>query len=177
MSPKPGPFAMNLIFDLDQTLVDSRIAESLRKKGSWGDVYQLIPQFIMYDGMREVLDFVEANNIKYCIVTTSPTPYCSRVCGHWNITQDHLVCYHDVIGRQKPHAAPMHLALSKMNATKEDTISFGDQSKDIIASNAAGTRAVGCLWGCEDPDSIRAAGPFMTIEQPSEIISLLNQLK
>ena len=35
---------MGVIFDLDQTIIDSRIAYEERRAGNWKNVYDLIPQ-------------------------------------------------------------------------------------------------------------------------------------
>ena len=36
---------IGVIFDLDQTLIDSSIAETERKRRNWKGVYELIPKF------------------------------------------------------------------------------------------------------------------------------------
>ena len=70
-----------VIFDLDQTLVDSSIAEAYRGK-NWAKVNELIPQFVFYDGFKQVLDFIKLNDIKIAIVSTAVSNYVYRVLNH-----------------------------------------------------------------------------------------------
>ena len=59
------------IFDLDMTLVNTEVAENARKRRSWGEVFSLIPQFKLFDGILSVLEYLHNNKIKTCIVSTS----------------------------------------------------------------------------------------------------------
>mgnify|MGYP001456981473 FL=1 len=45
-----------IIFDLDQTLVDSNIAKSYRSARNWNTVYSLIPKFVLYEAYDKVFD-------------------------------------------------------------------------------------------------------------------------
>ena len=67
-----------VIFDLDQTLVDSSIAEAERKCRNWRGVYELIPKFKIYDGIFETIEFIKNQNIQICILTSSPSVYCEK---------------------------------------------------------------------------------------------------
>ena len=64
-----------IIFDLDQTLVDSRHIEHLRRSRQWSIVYQKIPAILAYDGINEVLSVTRDNGIKLAIVSSSPSSY------------------------------------------------------------------------------------------------------
>ena len=166
---------MNLIFDLDLTLINSSVAEPNRQKRLWQTVYGQIPTFTEYEGIKDVLAHLKENKIPYAIVTSSPAPYCKNVCTHWGISQDHVVAYHDT-NKRKPDPDPILLALKKMKANPNETLSFGDRDIDIIASNAAGVRSVACLWGSEDPESLKKANPTYIIHNPGEIIPLINEV-
>ncbi|WP_276485773.1 HAD family hydrolase [Paraflavitalea pollutisoli] len=163
-----------VIFDLDLTLIDSKIAEPFRPR-NWPKVYELIPSFQEYNGIREVLTFLKQSSIDYCIVTSSPEPYCIKVCHQWQFCSTYTVCYHDVGKAQiKPHPAPMNLALAKLNASADSILSFGDKDIDIISSNAAGIRSVACLWGAENQKKLLGANPAFVANTPIDIIALLN---
>ncbi|OQP57841.1 HAD family hydrolase [Niastella populi] len=165
---------MGVVFDLDQTLIDSSIAESHRTNRNWSDVYQLIPQFSLYPGIIEAIAYLEAHTVPFCIVTSSPGTYCDRVIAHWNINCNQKVCYHDT-ARRKPHPDPIIKAISMMKATPESTLSLGDRNIDIQASHAAGVKSVACLWGAADPDSLIQLSPSFVAQQPDELIPLFKQ--
>ena len=46
-----------IIFDLDQTLVDSNVAKPYRSAHNWSIVYSLIPKFILYTVIVSLLLF------------------------------------------------------------------------------------------------------------------------
>jgi len=166
---------ISVIFDLDQTLIDSSSATVHRDSRKWANVYPLIPSFKTYDGISEALEYLSENSIPYAVVTSSPNTYAKQVCVHWGIKDQHMVCYHDT-SRRKPYPDPIELAVKNMKATIAETISFGDRDIDIIASKRAGVISVACMWHCEDPESIKAANPDYIIETPDEIIPLIKKL-
>jgi HAD superfamily hydrolase (TIGR01549 family) len=167
---------IGLIFDLDLTLIDSKIAEEHRLSRQWNKVYDIIPSFTTYEGIAEVLEDMAAKNIPYCIVTSSPGSYCLKVCQYWNINSSLTVCYHDT-SKRKPHPDPILLAIEKLGISPARILSFGDRDIDIIASNAAGVKSVACLWGSEDPELLLKAQPNYTIEKPAQILELLNKFR
>ena len=164
---------MALIFDLDQTIVDSSRTESLRKKGDWTTVYTHIPYFKLYDGMLEVLDFVNQKKLKICIVTSSPSTYCKRVLEHWKIPYHQKVCYHDT-SKRKPHPDPITRGLQLIECVDlNHALSFGDRAIDIQASRAAGVRSVGCLWGSAEDAMLRQEKPDFLAESPKDLIPII----
>jgi len=123
--------------------------------------------------MAAVLARLAERQIRYCMVTTSPSNYCEKVCAGWAIEPAYMVCYHDIPpSQQKPHPAPILKALDLLQVDATDALSFGDRDIDILASNAAGVRSVACLWGTANKQSLLAAKPISTIKHPSEILTL-----
>ena len=84
---------MSVIFDLDLTLVDSSIAEEARQGRNWPLVYSLIPQFTLYDGMRDVFDFIRNAGIEVAIVSTAPSIYVRKVIDHFSIPVHTVIGY------------------------------------------------------------------------------------
>lgn len=161
-----------IIFDLDQTLICSKPAESLRKQRRWQEVYSMIPSLVPYSGVTQLIERLGKAGIKTAIVTTAPGSYCSRVIQHWKWRIDATVCYHDV-QRIKPHPEAIILALLKLRLSPNNTISVGDRDSDIIASKNAGVKTGACLWGCENPDSVLITNPdyvFKTIPELADYI-------
>ena len=163
-----------VIFDLDQTIIDSSSAEAERKNRNWAGVYQMIPNFILYDGMRQVLDWLQSEGFTICIVTSSPETYCKKVLSYWKIPYSHTVCYHDTRNR-KPHPDPMHRALELMKLHSSKVLSLGDRDIDLLSSHSAGIQSVACLWGAEDTTTLLQANPTFTAKHPTEIQSIIKQ--
>lgn len=159
---------MGIIFDLDQTLVDSKIALNLRKIGLWKSVYELIPKFQIFDGITDAWAYINDHGIKIAIVTTSPSTYCNKVLNHFEIKCDLIVAYHDTT-RRKPYPDPFNRAAELLNLNKQNMLTFGDDPKDIIASKAAGIKSVGCTWGCNDINDLQFRSADFIIHKPTEI--------
>lgn len=162
----------NLIFDLDQTLIDSSIAESYRRSGQWSQVYATIPSFRSYTGITDLLSYTREKDLKICIVTTSPSTYCKKVLEHWGIPYHHTICYHDV-KKRKPDPEAFLKALELLKAKPEETLSFGDRVIDIQASKAAGVRSVACLWGSAEVAQLVRSQPTYIANTPLEALTIL----
>lgn len=166
-----------MIFDLDQTLIDSRIAKDLRKKRDWGNVYKLIPSFRLYDGIYELLNEIHRNMIKMAIVTSSPRPYCERVIRYFSLPIDVCVCYHDT-NKHKPNPDPIILAANELHAKALDNvISFGDEANDIIASNSANVFSVACTWGSDNISNLLSANPRYICKTVQDMGDFLDSIK
>src|SRR5213080_1443485 len=116
---------MGVIIDLDLTLVDSQAAESLRRARRWPQVYELIPQFTVYDGIHDLVADLTIAKIPICVVTSSPRSYCERTLKHFEWTGVETVCYHDTT-LHKPNPAPILLALKKLQLQPAQALSVGD---------------------------------------------------
>lgn len=164
---------MGLIFDLDQTIIDSSIAEPFRKSRNWQTVYSLINRFSIYPGIIEAIVQFHNIGIKICIVTSSPSAYCNKVLHQWNIPFDFTVCYHDTKNK-KPHPDPINKALSLLNKEPGKVLSFGDRDIDIIASNTANVPSVACLWGAPDINALIQANPKYMINNSVDLVNLVS---
>ena len=147
-----------VIFDLDQTLIDSRIAESKRRARKWGDVYRLIPSFSVYEGICPLIEDLQHNDIPIAVVTSSPRTYCERVITHWSLEIPICVGYHDTTFR-KPHPDPINRAMEIAGMDPDQVVHIGDLARDTIAAKAAGVAAIGALWGAVDADSLIRSNP------------------
>lgn len=167
---------MYLIFDLDQTLINSSIAEAHRNRRDWRGANSLIPQMEVYDGIAEILAYVQQKGIKAAIVTSSPSNYCNRIVQHHQWLFPVVVCFHDT-NRHKPNPDPILLAIEKLgNPPVSEIYSLGDTDTDIIASKRAGVKSVACLWGSNNASALSAAEPDLSFNSPHEVIEFLKKL-
>ena len=61
-----------VIFDFDQTLVDTRPVEALRAARKWGEVMARVPELKVYPGITVLLQELHDRGQKLAIVTKSP---------------------------------------------------------------------------------------------------------
>jgi phosphoglycolate phosphatase-like HAD superfamily hydrolase len=165
---------MGLIFDLDQTLVDSSLATDYRKGRNWKMVYNLVPQFKIYNGIYDVLEYININRIPYCIITSSPSIYTKKVLDFFEIKCDNLVCYHDT-QYHKPHPEPFLFAKKTFFPNTNNILSFGDRLIDIECSNATKIKAIGCLWGSNEKHLFNNTNCYKILSQPIEIIDVIKE--
>ena len=166
----------SLIFDLDNTLVDTSLALSARSRRAWQEVYSLIPRFSLYDGMLELCDLIRSQNYNTCIVSTSPKRYVEKVVRYFDLPFMNIIGYHDA--RIKPAPDALYLALRTMGAHPLETISFGDRSIDMIASNTAGIPSAACFWGSDETESLLGTPSTYRFFTPEDVYQFLStQLK
>ena len=156
-----------LIFDFDQTLVDTSPVEALRAARRWKDVMARAPDLKIYDGVHQLLGELHGRGQKLAIVTKSPdmVPRAFIRAHRWPI--DIVVGYHQVKQR-KPDPEGLLLAMSQAGETPNSSFHIGDQPEDTEASRSAGMMAIGAAWGLDDPASLEASKPDMVFKTVAE---------
>lgn len=161
-----------IIFDLDQTLFESKLIEPFRKKREWQTAYRLIQNCISYKGIDEILTIVNNKSIKTAIVTSSPKAYAERVVQHFNWKFDIIIGYHDT-AMHKPHPDPILKAIRLLNAKTNETLSVGDSLKDIQASKSAGCMSGACYWGSEEKEQLIISNATYHFNEVKDLINLI----
>lgn len=161
-----------VLIDLDLTLVDSQIAEPVRRPGKWPTAYGLIPKFTSYLGISELLTELRDTGIDVCVVTSSPQSYCLKVLTHFDWSHARTVCYHDT-KRHKPDPEPLLRGLELLGIQAQDAIAIGDDPKDTAAAKSAGIFSVAALWGALDRAALIASKPDALCETVADLRTLI----
>lgn len=159
-----------VIFDLDQTIVDSSTSEIYRNSRQWSKVYDLIPQFTLFNGIKELISELKSKRYKIAIVTTSPSIYTERVLNHFDISYNMKVCYHDV-AKRKPFPDQYNKVIEELQLTSALTYTLGDRSIDIEAAHRANIISCACYWGTNEKDLLDKSLPnhkFETVKDARE---------
>lgn len=168
----------NIIFDFDNTLVDTSVTQPLRKQPSknWEEIYSLIPQCRMYDGITELMTFLKDNNIKTGVATFAQRQLAQKTLNHFNLGID-VIVGHERFLKKKPHPDSIFKVLKKLNAEATETIGVGDKATDIQAYQSANLAiTVGCTWGLstdEEIQELKNSNPDYIINHPKELINIL----
>lgn len=153
---------MGIIFDLDQTIIDSRIALEARRNREWQTVYNLIPQMTPYTEVIELIHALVNLGIEVAVVTSSPRPYCERVLNYFRVTGVITVCYHDTPGHHKPDPEPYLYAIKQMRDQQgRRIIAVGDEKNDITAAHAANIECALAYWGNDYYDNYSTVRPTL----------------
>jgi HAD superfamily hydrolase (TIGR01549 family) len=161
-----------IIFDLDQTLIDSTCVKLQRDNHQWSKVFHNIKKVKPYPGISELLSKLNSNNIKIGVVTSTPRNYCESIIKQNNWVVDTVVGYHDTT-QHKPHPEPILYGLKKICVSTENALSIGDMKRDIIASKNAGVTSVGVTWGCENIDELISSSPDKICNSVAELADLI----
>ncbi|MGH4121708.1 MAG: HAD family hydrolase [Clostridium sp.] len=166
---------MGVIFDLDQTLINSSLAINLRRNRDWQSVYKLIPSLLPFEGINELLSKLVNKRIPICIVTSSPSSYCKKVMDYWNWTNFKTVCYHDT-KNHKPYPDPILQGIKLLGLNPNQIISVGDEPKDIVASKKAGVISVAVTWGITNKFEIASQNPDYIFDEVNQLDKYLDEI-
>ena len=127
----------------------------------------------IFDGIKELLDFLKSNEISFGIVTNKPLEYARPLIENF-IELDNckvLVCP-DHVNKIKPDPEGILQACSKLSIDPSETIYIGDHPKDLEAGISAGTKTIGCRYGYSLADCKFFDGADL-VDSAQEIISLI----
>ena len=124
-----------------------------------------------FDGISDVINFLNMNNIPYGIVTNKPNDYAEPLINNFDLFNDCkiLVCP-DHVKISKPNPEGILLACNKLSVLPEKTIYLGDHNNDLKAGVSAGTKVIGCSYGY----SLNAKSTEMMVNSPKDIIRFIN---
>ena len=135
----------------------------------------LYRQSSLYDGVGELIDFLNNSGIPWGIVTNKIKALTLPILEATDLkeTISCVVCG-DTLNRSKPDPAPVSLACARLNVPPEKTLFVGDDSRDLAAGKAAGTQtaAVHYGYGTLDLNEQLVADSFQ-INHPCELINVL----
>jgi HAD superfamily hydrolase (TIGR01549 family) len=165
------PTIRAVIFDLDQTLVDSSTLAGWRKAGMWTFVRANLAQVRPYSSSlrpaHELPAHFRAQGLKVGIVTSSPRWYAEALTKSFHIECDCLVTYEDT-EQHKPDPAPLHEALRLLGVDAAEACYVGDDPIDVQASYHAHVVSVGAAWGGEK-GRLASAAPDILAPRPDAL--------
>ena len=124
-----------------------------------------------FDGISDVINFLNMNNIPYGIVTNKPNDYAEPLINNFDLFNNCkiLVCP-DHVKISKPNPEGILLACNKLSVLPEKTIYLGDHNNDLKAGESAGTKVIGCGYGY----SLNTKSTEMMVNSPKEIIRFID---
>ena len=124
-----------------------------------------------FDGIYDVINFLNMNYIPYGIVTNKPYVFAEPLIKNFNLFKSCkiLVCP-DHVKISKPNPEGILLACNKLSVLPENTIYLGDHNNDLKAGESAGTKVIGCCYGY----SLNTKSTEIMVNSPKEIIRLID---
>jgi len=127
----------------------------------------------LFDGMDEVLLFLEENYIRWGIVTNKPAFLTDPLLEQLQLSKRACsVISGDTIPERKPDPAPLYLAASQCGSLATECIYVGDAERDIEAGNRANMKTLIASYGYIDESQTPIEwGANGVIEYPDEILT------
>lgn len=130
----------------------------------------------LYDGIAELITFIDNKNIPWGIVTNKPIGLTHLLLPNFpEFINCRVVVGGDSLSERKPHPAPILYALDKIQISAEECFYIGDAPRDIEAGQRANMPTIIAGWGyipnIKDCEQWQADH---TLLKPYDIASLLS---
>lgn len=129
----------------------------------------------LFDGMEDVLQYFEAKDIPWGIVTNKPRRFTVKLLDKIQLSHRSAitVCADDV-AKAKPDPESLILASDAINSQPDQTLYVGDHERDIIAGKAANMPTIAAKYGyILEPETVLEWQADRIIEHPLELIKLI----
>lgn len=137
------------------------------------DLYEnnIAEHSVVFKGMSDTLDAIEAQGLKWGVVTNKEERFTNPLMAALNLT-DRAACIisGDTTANPKPHVEPMLAACEKAAVKPQECVYIGDASHDIIAGKNAKMKTLAALYGYLKPgDTPEKWGADALIESPEQL--------
>ena len=162
------------------TLFNTRPSTQARLSKDWDKAFEQIPNFTLYDGWRDVFDYVKSHGIKTMLISRATKKLMQNTLKHFDLSCDVIIGSR--VGypskKDKNSAILIDMALKELGVDipKQNIISIGDSATDRRMSESAGVRFVGAIWDCEKDESLTELQHGEVISNPKEIIHILESV-
>ena len=130
----------------------------------------------LFPGMSTVLDHIEANNMKWGVVTNKLAWMTEPLIEALGLTQRAAcIVSGDTTDERKPHPKPLLHACHSSQSLAQNCIYVGDDPRDIQAGNAAGMTTLVARYGyIDDSQSPEDWGANGIIDDVTELVDWLH---
>lgn len=130
----------------------------------------------IYDGMKELINFLKEKKVKVGIASSKPENLIYLVADYLGITDlfDVIVGVKSDNSKHSTKAGLITQAISDLGATeKEKVLMVGDRSFDIDGAHDAGVKCCGALWGYGNKEEFEEHSADFIVKIPTEIIKFI----
>ncbi|GHE90478.1 HAD family hydrolase [Thalassotalea profundi] len=129
----------------------------------------------IYSGVIELIQYLEANDIAWGIVTNKPENLTLKLLPSFpEFNQCQVIVGGDTLSKRKPDPEPLLHACQQINVDPKHTLYVGDAPRDIEAGNAANMTTIIAQWGyILNPEECAQWASDFSCESPLEIKALI----
>lgn len=128
----------------------------------------------MFEGMQGIIDKLHAEGHELLIVSSNNRRNIRKFLKVHHLYKYFTDIYGDAGFFGKKRAIERLLKRNKLD--KQTAWYIGDESRDVIASNAADIRVIAVTWGFDSPEVLAGHNPTATANEPKDIIRILEEM-
>ncbi len=133
---------------------------------------------IKFEGADSLIQYLESEKIKWCIVTNKPRRFAEKIVKHFFPSLDHkkmLFCPDEFI-EPKPSPRGLNLACKNTNSDPSSSFFVGDHAIDIEAGRRAGIHTIAVDYGYRKIDDlVENWNANFTVSNLCEIKNLIHE--
>lgn len=132
----------------------------------------------LFEGMRDVLAFIESHRIPWGIVTNKRKRFTLPLVEAFNLgSRAACVISGDSTPTPKPHPAPLFAACEQAGVLASECVYIGDAAHDIVAGNTANMYTLAAVYGYLQPDDQPENwGAEALIHSPAQLLTWLKNV-
>ena len=133
----------------------------------------------LFPGVTEMLDQLRDQGYRMALTTSRLKKTTLMAVESFNIgPYFEVIITADDCSRHKPDPEPINVTLAKMGVPKEEAVMVGDTTMDTGCAANAGVTSVLVGWSMalSDPEKRKSANADFIINEPSELLGILNDL-
>jgi len=128
----------------------------------------------LFPGAKESLQAMKKRGYRLAVATTKPRYYAEPILKHLGVRQlFDAVAGAEEVPRLKPSPDILHLVLTRLGCTNEETLYVGDHPVDIAAAKAAGIEVISVTTGFHSREELEKLKPAAVVDNLHELIALL----
>lgn len=143
------------------------------------DIYEadVFRETVLFPGMADTLDALEAHGIALGIVTNKPVRMAEDLLAAMGLrARFGSLLGGDSLSQRKPHPLPVLTACGQLGVEPARALFLGDDARDIDAGKAAGcAAAIAVRWGYADADEIAQWSADAVVNQPQDLLALIER--
>jgi phosphoglycolate phosphatase len=122
----------------------------------------------LFPGTPNLLEQIAATGVKIALVTSNSEKNARAILGEENAGRiDMYACGSSLFGK----APKFRRVLKKLDMAPEETLSIGDETRDVDAAREVGMRAGSVLWGYASEEVLAGLNPDVTFRTPEDILA------
>jgi phosphoglycolate phosphatase len=121
----------------------------------------------LFPGTPNLLAQLKADGVRIALVTSNSEKNARAILGAENAARiEFYACGSSLFGK----APKFRRVLKKLDVGAEETLSVGDETRDVDAAREVGMRAGSVLWGYAAEEALAALEPDVLFRAPEDIL-------